>query len=421
MRWLSLSLWLIASIAALPDSARADPPRAPADVSLEQFEASALPEAPSGFVSRRIGEVRWDHPSSTGDLVDELAATLVAEWPRLERELGTAVDDRLTIRIARSPDEMSRLAPARAPPPAYAVGVAYPASGLILLTLSAPDTWERPDLEHVLVHELSHVALHRAAGGREIPRWLSEGVAIHQARERSFERVQTLWNATVRGTLIPLDDLSRSFPSRPHRVGIAYAESADFVEWLRRRGEGGDQFAELVARIARGESFETAVSQTWSADIGQLEHEWRQGLSERYGFLPLLFGTGAIWAMISVLLVIAWLRRKRDARVRLRQWEREEAEIRQTAARARAIAELQAEALGGATLATAVTSSAPAAAAPRAGAADESRPAGADPDAPEDDAVVDDGRPRIAAIAIPDDRDPHVPTIQWEGRNHTLH
>ena len=70
-----------------------------------------------------------------------------------------------------------------APPPAYAVGVAYPALGLVLLTLSAPDTWERPDLDRVFIHELAHVATHRAAGGNGVPRWLDEGIAIHVAGE----------------------------------------------------------------------------------------------------------------------------------------------------------------------------------------------------------------------------------------------
>lgn len=168
----------------------AQPTDAPSDVSLARFERDALPPLPAGYVTRDDQGVRWDLPEEAraGEIVDQLQDIVRVEWPRIERELGVDIEDDLVIRVARSPDEMRALAPADAPPPAYAVGVAYPASGLVLLTLSAPETWERPDLAHVIVHELSHVALHRAVGGRPVPRWLTEGVAIHQARERSFER-----------------------------------------------------------------------------------------------------------------------------------------------------------------------------------------------------------------------------------------
>ncbi|UJR80522.1 peptidase MA family metallohydrolase [Sandaracinus amylolyticus] len=397
MRLLSSLLTALLLLVAPVSRARADDPPVPSDVSLAQFEASALPEAPEGFVTRVVGEVRWDHPRAASPLVDELVATLGREWPRIERELGRDIDDALVIRIARDPEEMAALAPPSAPPPGYAVGVAYPATGLVLLTLSAPSTWERPSVPQVLTHELSHVALHRAAAGRPVPRWLSEGLAIHQARERSFERVQTLWEATVRGTLLPLDDLSRGFPAQAHRVSVAYAESADFVEWLRLRGGDDAHFRELVSRIARDQPFETAVSQTWSAGIGQLEHEWREGLSERYGAMPLLLGTGLIWALIGVLVVLAWWRRRRDAKRTLDRWGAEEA----TAARAAAVARI-----------AVVTTTRPV----RDDAtADDSDPSDEDDDS--DDGDDDASPPREARGP----RDPHVPTIVWEGRSHTLH
>ena len=61
---------------------------------------------------------------------------------------------------------MAKLAPTGAPPPAYAVGVAYPALRLILLSMVTPDKWLPPDLDAVYTHELSHVALHEAVGER---------------------------------------------------------------------------------------------------------------------------------------------------------------------------------------------------------------------------------------------------------------
>jgi hypothetical protein len=405
---LALSMSAVLSFFSFGGGAGAqDATPAPADVSLVVFDESALPAAPPGFVSRREGEVRWDHPPGVDLLVDELAQTLRSEWPRIERELGADVEDGLVIRIGRSHEEMAALAPRGAPPPAYAVGVAYPASGLVLLTLSAPETWERPALRQVLVHELSHVALHRAANGRPVPRWLAEGLAIHQARERSFERVRSLWEATARGQLVPLDDLARAFPTLPHRVNVAYAESADFVEWLSKRS-GEPRLPELISRIARDQPFETAVSQTFHAGIGQLEHEWREELAERFGAFPLLLGTGAIWVLIAVLVVLAWIRRRRGARVTLQRWADEEAEQERIEARARALAELRMRAAGTACRADA---------APAVAAEDASGEHG-DDEEEEDDLR---GSPALDLPWRTEERDPHVPTIVWEGRSHTLH
>ena len=74
-------------------------------------------------------------------------------------------DDRLEIRVAAQARRMAELAPANAAPPRWASGVAYPERGLILI--GAIDPEGRPaDLEDVLRHEIAHVSLHRATGGR---------------------------------------------------------------------------------------------------------------------------------------------------------------------------------------------------------------------------------------------------------------
>lgn len=375
MRWRTLLLTVLWIVGA-PLAARADAP--PSDVSLAQFEATALGPAPEGYLERREREVRWEYPAMAASLIEPLVETVHREWPRLERELGVDIDDELLIRVGTNPEEMAALAPVHAPPPAYAVGVAYPASGLILLTLSAPETWERPDLPQVLTHELSHVALHRAVNGHPVPRWLTEGLAIYQARERSLERTQTLWEATVRGQLIALDDLSRGFPRRPHEVSIAYAESADFVEWMIEQDPEGRRFGELIRRIADGQPFETAVSQTFSRGIGQLEFVWRAELTERYGAFPLLFGTGVIWFGIAILMITAWFRRRADSRRILERWDRDEE------------------------------------------GRDEQHEAVFPPKAPRELPTASESSPEEADAEFTHPP-PDVPTVVWDGRSHTLH
>ena len=383
---------------------------------------AAIPGLPEGFEQIDDGDVRWESPVPARFEVERLRPIVTREWPRVRSELGDAIDGMLTIRVGRDPEEMARLAPPSAPPPEYAVGVAYPALGLVVLTLTSPATWEPPPLDRVVVHELSHIALHRATRAQPVPRWFAEGLAIHQADERDMERVRTLWEATVRGRLLRLDDLSHRFPPRPHQASLAYAESADFVAWLYDRGgEGGPrQVRDMITRISHGQRFETAISQTWSLGLGQLEEEWRTEVGERYGALPLLLSSGLVSILIVTLVVAAWARRKRRAREVLARWAEEEQaadeRAQQIAARAAALRELVA------------------ARADRRDVEDEDD-ADDDDEAPVErihsDAPRPDGgaRPTDGAIASdtalsmpPPRRDGEtVPTIVWEGRNHTLH
>ena len=331
--WLVLGIGTAATAQDTAHGARGELQRvareAPADMAVAR--GLEIPSAPEGFVRVDRGDVRWEMPARAESLVEPLYETWDRALPRIARELGLEGPlPPIRIRIGVDPEQMEALAPRGAPPPAYAVGVAYPGLSLILLTMTAPETWQRPELHEVLVHELSHLALHEALVGEadevenDAPLWFVEGVAIYQARERSIERVQTLWEAAFRGGVIDLDDLDRRFPSRPHAVSLAYAESADFVAWLLRRS-GPAKLGEMLGRMRRGQRFETAVSQTWSTGIGSLEQEWRDDLSNRFGALP-MFATGSVgWVLVGVLVVLAWRRRKDKSAAIEKRWAEEDA------------------------------------------------------------------------------------------------
>lgn len=417
VRLVALSaLFLISGVLASPSAAQLRPETieaehettelaGPPDVSLERN--LTVPDAPEGFERETAGTLTFEFPSIARQALREVIDSAATEWLRITRDLGIEPGGPILIRVGRDPDEMALLAPLEAPPPAYAVGVAYPAMDLVLLTLAAPETWERPEVRQVFAHELSHIALHRAVTSsdhlgdpwaRSVPRWFDEGIAIHEAGERSIERVETLWQGTLSGQLIPLNRLDRSFPSRPHSVNLAYAQSADFVAWILRRGDDGpDKLRQLLSRIRSGSTFEDAVEVTFTATIGQLEDDWREALGERYGMAPLLLGSGAAWAFIGVLVIFAFRRRRQQKKVALARWsEEEKVEDEREALRVRAraiLAEREARAQA---------------------SADGSAERKTDPELtePDDDTPSDPPPPRPQ---------PEVPSIEWEGDKHTLH
>lgn len=286
----------------------------------------ALPPAPADYRTEVHGDVRWDFPRQASDEARALIDTMDETWGRITRELGGDIDDAMVVRIGRNPEEMRALAPIGMPPPQYAAGVAYPARGLILLTLTAPGTWERPPMNSVFTHELSHIALHRAVGGHAVPRWFTEGLAIHQAREASFERAQTLMAARHESQRIPLRQLSRRFPSRPFAVNLAYAQSADVVGYLLKTNNGPRKLRQLMARMREGMPFDDALLDAYYTSMRTLEREWVADLESRQQAFPFLVGGGIAWVLAAILLPIAWRKRRLEHAERLALMSKREEE-----------------------------------------------------------------------------------------------
>ena len=343
-----------------------------------------VPDPPDAFERAEGGDpdsgvVVWEYPDVARDEVARFRRALPRAWDALETDLGVDVDNALRIRVARNPEEMAALAPRGLGVPEYAVGVAYPHLGVIILCLDAPGSWEPPNLDEVFVHELSHVALRRAVGGAEMPRWFVEGMAIHHADERSLERFQTLWYAHLQDELLPLHMLDGRFPPRVHEVSLAYAQSADVVTYLRREEHGSTKMQRLVHELSEGASFDDALMEAYSMSPQTLEREWLHGLEERMSSVPMVLGGGTFWVLAAILLVVAWRRRRRQAKTKLDRMAREEAVQEQALARLEKLVDAQLQA----------------------------------------------SEKREVSILVTDDppqgREAGVPTVQVDGQHHTLH
>jgi hypothetical protein len=134
--------------------------------------------------------------------------------------------------------------------------------------------------------------------------------------------------------LIPLADLDRGFPSGGYEVSIAYAESADFVRFLMRDADRA-RFGSFVERMRAGAGFDRALEDAYGTDVRKLEYEWREDVSHRVSFVPLLTGGEVVGSLMAVLAVVAFVKRRRRAKAKLAEWAREEAEADALEARAR--------------------------------------------------------------------------------------
>jgi hypothetical protein len=283
-----------------------------------------VPPVAPGFTTYDGGWIRFSYHPSTRERVEPLINSADEVRRELEVWLGQPVLARVRVDIARTPGEMKTLAPAGAPYPAYADGVAYSDLSLVLLTLAPVGSSEHHDVSQVFRHELSHIALKDALGGRPIARWFNEGFAVLASGETSIERLSTLWTATVADQLLPLSEVERTFPNDAATASVAYAQAVDVVRFLIRREER-HRFRALIQELKEGGTLDASVTAAYGVDLRTLEHEWRQDVAKRYTFWPILLSGTGVWASVLVLFVWGWRRRRARSRATLERWARDEA------------------------------------------------------------------------------------------------
>ena len=298
---------------------------APSDAPRSHGGTLRMPAIPAGFNSYDGGWIKFVYHPSIRERVQPLIAEAATVRRNLTEWLGQPVLSEVRVAIARTPGEMTTLAPANAPYPDYAAGVAYPEIGLVLLTIKPVHPNSQHDLGEVFRHELAHVALEDAVSGRAIPRWFNEGFAVMASGETSLVRLQTLITATVSDNLLTLPQMERTFPADENQANIAYAQAADVVRFLVRREEE-HRFRGLVSRLRDGETMDGALLNSYGEDTAALESEWREEVARRYTFWPVLFSGSLIWMGTLGLFVVGYRRKRRKAAATLARWEREEAE-----------------------------------------------------------------------------------------------
>lgn len=261
-----------------------------------------------------VGRVTLRYDPNLADEARELADYIPEAWSEIEKALAGDLDDRLTINFVA---HAGRIAEGTGMP-RWAAGVAHSESGELVIAKHAPDG-SLTDLDSLLRHELAHVALHRATGGEDLPRWFHEGVAESFGNEIDLLRSQTLAGA-VYGTGVPaLEELEGNFHGiDPIAVTVSYAAARDFVNHLRYRDDGSD-LRQLMSELKRGTNFEAAFIKAFGRSLAELDGEWRSGLSGRFVWFPVISSGGLPFAALSPLIVVAAVRRRRVLR---EGWER---------------------------------------------------------------------------------------------------
>lgn len=277
-----------------------------------------------------IGRAVLHYEPHLEDEARNLAHELPQWWSQVERSMAVDLDDTMDIYFL---DHAGRVAQATGMP-RWVAGVAHSSSGEIMIARHGPDG-ARTNLEALLKHELAHVALHRATGGAEVPRWFHEGMAEATEGGISLTSSQTL-AGMVFGPGVPnFDELEKLFYASPREVSSAYAASRDFIQFLREHRrpdqEGtkyGENVRQLLTEMKAGHTFEASFIRVYGVGLTELGVKWRQGLPGRFVWYPLVAGGTLPFALVFPLVIVAWFRRRRHYKAGIARFEAEEAALR---------------------------------------------------------------------------------------------
>src|SRR5450759_5740019 len=165
------------------------------------------------------------------------------------------------IRVVLAPESSPYARGAPAWVSGYTDGVTSDAGSVVVLLAERTPSYPDGGLEEVLAHEVAHVLIHRASGGRRVPRWFDEGLAMLAARSWRLRDQTELALGVLSGPRVPLWKLDDLFQGDRRQVEHGYALSGTLVQDLLERY--GPAVPRIVfARVARGDTFEEAMRGT---------------------------------------------------------------------------------------------------------------------------------------------------------------
>jgi len=252
---------------------------------------------------------------------------LAAQAERIRREivedLGLDFNEITRVYLAHSLREYVDMQP-RGWVPTWSAAVAYPSLNLIIMKSPRVMKGAHMDLEKVFKHELTHIAVGRAFRGREeVPRWLDEGLAMYESREWSFSRVSTMTKAVLTNSLIPLSEITSSFPRGSARAELAYSQSFYLISFLVSKF-GKEDFHRFIREYTREGDLKETLLNVYGIGWDDFEEEWKGYLRLRFSWIPILTSTTTLWFLITLVFILGYARKKRAQRMLYEQWEQEE-------------------------------------------------------------------------------------------------
>jgi tetratricopeptide (TPR) repeat protein len=138
-----------------------------------------------------------------------------------------------------------------------------------------------------LWHEMSHVFILTATNHR-VPRWFTEGLAVHEEGERSPEwrnRATPEVMLAIRDKkLLPVTRLDRGFvfPEYPTQVTVSYFQAGSICDFIEAKW-GEQKLLDMVHSYARLQTTQQAIEQDLGLPAEDFDKQYLAWINQKYG------------------------------------------------------------------------------------------------------------------------------------------
>jgi Tfp pilus assembly protein PilF len=138
-----------------------------------------------------------------------------------------------------------------------------------------------------LWHEMSHVFILTATNHR-VPRWFTEGLAVHEEGKRSpewsYRATPEVLIAIRDKKLLPVADLDRGFviPQYPSQVIVSYFQAGTICDFIETKWSE-DKLLDMVHSFARLQTTTQAIQQNLGISTEQFDQQYLAWINQKYG------------------------------------------------------------------------------------------------------------------------------------------
>ena len=226
----------------------------------------------------------------------------------LEKKLKWRVNFRPTILLIKDNKTFQTMAGSD-----LVVAFAVPGRNLIVIDYSKMKTHPF-SIEITLQHELCHLLLHSQIEGKNLPRWLDEGIAQWISGgipEIIMDQKRSVLNeAILSGKYLRIRALTDRFPVEKKSLMLAYEESKSLVEYIISQF-GIEGILMILNNLKDGDEVDKAIFKSLSIDLDELEGQWHHHLKKRITWLTYLINHlyEILFSLAALVMIFGFIRR----------------------------------------------------------------------------------------------------------------
>jgi hypothetical protein len=255
--------------------------------------------------------------ASTTDSIQALSA-LNNYSAILEKTIGSGLTDTIEVFIAADMQSFDQAVGSDVPDWGAAVAIKEKR----LIVIKSPKYFAvGKSMEELLGHEITHLALDNAVGGRWLPRWFEEGFCQLISGEWRFEQDLLLTQAIWGSGLIPLIDLESLNGFGGAKAALSYAESYLAVSMLAR-DLGMDFFPDFFNEYRANGNLYQSFTNTSGYKYLDWTNLWQDMTAHKYRFILFIFDARLFFPLLAVMFILLYLLKLWQVRKKKKEWER---------------------------------------------------------------------------------------------------